>query len=44
MKKTESCVTSSGKTTKDFTLNRGGHQGNRIFAYLLILVMEILST
>ena len=40
--KQESCVLSSGFTTKYFNLEEGAHQGVPISEYLFILVLEIL--
>ena len=36
LKKSESCVISSGKTTQYFLLNRGARQGDHICTYLFI--------
>lgn len=36
----ESCVLNSSKTTQNFKLQRGAHQRDPIFAYLLFLVSK----
>ena len=42
LKNDESCAISGGVTTKYFKLNRGVRQRDRISAFLLILVLDIL--
>ena len=42
LKNHESCAISGGVTTKYFKLNRGVRQRDRVSAFLLILVLEIL--
>ena len=38
----ESCVINGGKTSKYFKLERGTRQGDPIFAYLFIIVIEVV--